>query len=84
MRHLVGVVGRPNQWATRHVCESKPVAKFSQACEFFGCPIAHHRVMVCSGLQLLTYGYHDHQVIPQIPEGLFNLLIIFAEAQHDA
>ena len=66
------------------MCKPKPVTKLGQAFEFFGCPIAHHRVMVGSGLQVLAYGNHIHVVIPQVPEGFFNLPAVFTEAQHDA
>ena len=55
-----------------------------QRLEFVGRPVAHHRVVVGAGLQVLADGDHVDIVRAQVAQGAFDLFHGFAEAEHDA
>src|SRR5690606_8517784 len=76
----VGVVGRAHHRAGGDVAEAQPVAVLLQRLELLGGPVAHHRMVVRSRLQVLADGDHVHVVRAQVAQGGLHLLHGLAQA----
>src|SRR5690606_23752711 len=77
----VGVVGRAHHRAGGDVAEAQPVAVLLQRLELLGGPVAHHRMVVRSRLQVLADGDHVHVVRAQVAQGGLHLLQVLATPQ---
>src|SRR5690606_32457429 len=82
-RTAVGVVRRAHQRPRRDVGEAQRQAEGLEVLVLVRRPVAHHRVVVRAGLQVLADGDHVHVVRAQVAQGLFDLFALLAQAEHD-